>query len=144
MSITKLDLNEFERADIVPNLDPSLQDANCVNQETQVLTYTWEGAGFCWNFNPYCWDDVQFVMRFADGDTVSADGDGLLPDPELFQVYNRFEEEEKKKFITLVCKVEGYDETRTTKEVKERDVTVSDIKKTVTEILRTVNVQVNN
>ena len=84
--------------------------------------YQWGNANFSWSNNPYTWDDVAFVTEIMQG------GGGSSTD------YVNQNKEIKKKFIKLLCKVEGT-EYKETKEVLNRQIRITDIKLVAKEVL---------
>lgn len=84
--------------------------------------YQWGNANFSWSNNPYTWDDVAFITE------VIQSGGGSPAD------YVNKDKETKKKFIKLLCKVEGT-EYKETKEVLKRQIRITDIKLVAKEVL---------
>ena len=84
--------------------------------------YQWGNANFSWSNNPYTWDDVAFVNEIIQNGGASH-SDYFDKKPEA-----------KKKFIKLLCKVEGI-EYKETKEVLKRQIRITDIKLVVKEVL---------
>ena len=52
------------------------------------------------------------------------------------------DKKKKKRFITLWCKVNGYDETKQTKEVKDMKITAQDVEMVIKEVLG-INVKID-
>jgi len=84
------------------------------------IPYKWNTANFAWNNNPYTWDDVALVQE-----VVQAGG----AYQEVFK-----DEKKKKKFIKLICKVEGI-EYKETKEIKKRQIRITDVALVAKEVL---------
>ena len=84
------------------------------------IPYKWGNANFAWNNNPYTWDDVALVQE-----VVQAGG----AYQEVFK-----DEKKKKKFIKLICKVEGV-EYKETKEIKKRQIRITDVALVAKEVL---------
>jgi len=84
------------------------------------IPYKWNTANFAWNNNPYTWDDVALVQE-----VVQAGG----AYQEVFK-----DEKKKKKFIKLICKVEGV-EYKETKEIKKRQIRITDVALVAKEVL---------
>tara|TARA_B100001093_G_C26468866_1_gene859699 strand:- start:207 stop:533 length:327 start_codon:yes stop_codon:yes gene_type:complete len=107
-----------------------------MTQQFRKTPIKWENADFTYDNNtsplgePYKWEDVFLLQEIIAG--------GALEDPKT---YFDKEPEKKKKFIKLLCKVNGelYEET---KEVQERKITVKDIELVAKEVLG-INVNVN-
>jgi hypothetical protein len=105
-------------------------------QQFRKIPIAWENANFSMDNSisplgePYKWEDVFLLQDIIAG--------GALEDP---QGYFAKEPEKKKKFVKLLCKINGelYEET---KEVIERKITVKDIELVAKEVLG-INVNVN-
>jgi hypothetical protein len=105
-------------------------------QQFRKIPIKWEDANFSMDGSnsplgePYKWEDVFLLQEIIAG--------GALEDP---QGYFAKEPEKKKKFVKLLCKINGklYEET---KEVQERKITVKDIELVAKEVLG-INVNVN-
>lgn len=97
---------------------------NC--REGDEIIFTWDGTDFCWDQNHYCWDDVRLLQRLTGG---------------YFQEYKKLEKKEKDRFITLVCRVEGYIPTEKTKKVIEANMTAEQVKITVDTILANIKIK---
>ena len=52
------------------------------------------------------------------------------------------DKKKKKRFITLLCKVKGYDKYKETKEVKDYQITIEDVELVLKEVLN-VNIKVD-
>jgi predicted nucleic-acid-binding Zn-ribbon protein len=92
------------------------------------VPFKWNNANFAWETNPFpnqsknpfTWDDVALLKELAAGG-------------HLDQVFK--DEKKKKRFITIWCKVKGYDETKETKEVKDVKITTEDVEMVIKEVL---------
>lgn len=84
------------------------------------IPYKWSNANFTWNNNPYTWDDVALVEE-----VVQAGG----AYQEVFK-----DEKKKKKFIKLICQIEGI-EYKETKEIKKRQIRITDVALVAKEVL---------
>lgn len=102
------------------------------------VPFKWGNANFAPNTNPFgelqsknpfTWNDVALLQEIIQG------GPGGIA--ELFK-----QPEKKKHFITLLCKVKGYDETKQTKEVKEVKITAKDVEMVIKEVLG-INVKID-
>jgi hypothetical protein len=93
------------------------------------IPYQWGNANFAWNNNPYTWDDVAFIIDVIQGGGSS---------PTEYINNNK---EKKKKFIKLLCKVEGT-EYKESKEVLKRQIRITDIKLVAKEVLG-VEIKIN-
>jgi len=91
-----------------------------------------EPTDIVWSDNPYCCDDVFLVQKAAKGVDIYG---GWKPS------FDHLTDEEKDKFITLVCRVEGYFETKETKKKLKKSITAKQIELTVNEVLKSVNVK---
>ena len=107
---------------------------NCVDGLT--LTYVWDGANFCWDGahvdeKEFCWDDVSIVLKVVGEDAMASQ-----------QRYDNLKEYEKDEFITLTCKVKGYEPTTEKKKKVKADLNIEDIQLTVDEVLKGMNVKI--
>jgi hypothetical protein len=101
------------------------------------VPFKWNTANFAPNQNPFpnqskipfTWNDVALLIEIISG------GPGGIA--QTFQ-----DKEKKKRFITLWCKVKGYDETKQTKEVKNVKITAHDVEMVIKEILG-INVKID-
>jgi hypothetical protein len=83
--------------------------------------YTWDELNLLWKDVNWTWEECQLVDEL-----VSEIGSGAL-DPS--QIPSPWDGEKKKKLIRLICKVKGYTQTETEKEVKKNgNITINDIK----------------
>ncbi len=99
------------------------------------IPFQWGNANFSWESNPFpnqsrnpfTWDDCALISEIING--------GYTPD-EFFGKHP----EKKKKFIKLLCKVEGK-EYKETKEILERKIRISDVSLVAKEVLG-INIKV--
>lgn len=92
----------------------------------------WEEARFKWNENPYTWDEVRFVILLT--------GYGK----EVVDVLGR-DEEKRKRFIKLICKVKGIETYSGQKTVRDDiEITAEDVNLVVEQVLRTIDLRVEN
>ena len=89
----------------------------------------WEEVDLCWNEVNYDWDDVCLVQKIAGGGS------------SYISTYQKLEKEEKEKFITLICKVKGYEQTKERKKKIKAKLTAKDIEFTVNEVLKSINIK---
>ena len=100
--------------------------------------FQWGNANFSWESNPFPnqsipifkWNDCALILE-----VIEALGGGYTPD-DFFGKHP----EKKKKFIKLLCKVEGK-EYKETKEVLERKIRISDVSLVAKEVLG-INIKV--
>jgi len=100
--------------------------------------FQWGNANFSWESNPFPnqsipifkWNDCALILE-----VVQALGGGIPPE-EYFKKHP----EKKKKFIKLLCKVEGK-EYKETKEVLNRKIRISDVSLVAKEVLG-INIKV--
>jgi hypothetical protein len=93
--------------------------------------FQWSNANFAWETNPFpnqsknpfTWDDCALITQIIEGITA-----GKAPE-DIFK-----DKEKKKKFIKLICKVQGKEYTET-KEMKEYKIRISDISLVAKEVL---------
>lgn len=97
---------------------------------TRRIPFKWSNANFQWNNNPYTWDDCAITQEIVD--TIQAGGSYQ----EVFK-----DKKKKKKFIKLLCKVEGI-EYKETKEIKKRQIRITDVALVVKEVLD-VDIKIN-
>lgn len=71
----------------------------------------WDQANILWNSNPYTWNDVFFILEVLGGGGLE---------------YLEKDLEKKKRFIQLLCKVQG-EEYIEKKEVKETKIFIKDL-----------------
>lgn len=84
------------------------------------IPYKWGNANFAWNNNPYTWDDVALVQEVVQAGSNYQ---------EVFK-----DEKKKKKFIKLICQIEGI-EYKETKEIKKRQIRITDVALVAKEVL---------
>jgi hypothetical protein len=102
------------------------------------IPFQWGNANFSWESNPFPnqsipifkWNDCALILE-----VIEALGGGYTPD-EFFGKHP----DKKKKFIKLLCKVEGK-EYKETKEVLERKIRISDVSLVAKEVLG-INIKV--
>jgi len=102
------------------------------------VPFRWGSANFAWNTNPFpnqsknpfTWNDVALLIEIISGG-INGGATEVLKDKK-----------KKKQFITLWCKVNGYDETKQTKEVKDMKITAQDIEMVIKEVLG-INVKID-
>ena len=102
------------------------------------IPFQWGNANFSWESNPFPnqsipifkWNDCALILE-----VIEALGGGYTPD-DFFGKYP----DKKKKFIKLLCKVEGK-EYKETKEVLNRKIRISDISLVAKEVLG-INIKV--
>jgi len=90
----------------------------------------WDTANFAPDQNPFSnqsripftWDDVALLTEVLEEIRGGKDSGDFYP----HQVFK--DEKKKKRFITLICKVKGYDIYKSTKEVKDVKITANDVK----------------
>lgn len=93
----------------------------------------WDDRGiWCWDDNPFCWDDACIVLELIGGGPT-----------EAMDRYEAWEEEKKKQFITLYLKVKGQEGHIYSHEYVERrekittaNVTIKDIEFVAENVLR--------
>lgn len=103
---------------------------------TTRIPFKWNNANFAWETNPFpnqsrnpfTWDDVALLQEIA---AAGHKYDEVLKDKK-----------KKKRFITLLCKVKGYDKYKETKEVKDYQITIEDVELVLKEVLN-VNIKVD-
>ena len=93
------------------------------------IPFKWGNANFAWNTNPFgaqqsknpfTWDDCALVEEVIQA------GGGYQ---EVFK-----DKKKKKRFIKLICQIEGV-EYKETKEVKERQIRITDVALVAKEVL---------
>jgi hypothetical protein len=91
--------------------------------------FNWETANFAWNANPFgaqqstnpfTWDDCALVAEVVRAGSNYQDVFG--------------DKKKKKRFIKLICQIEGV-EYKETKEVKERQIRITDVALVAKEVL---------
>jgi len=83
------------------------------------VPFNWDNANFTWDNNPYTWDEVELVKELAGGGGYEE----ILGN-----------QEKKKRFIKLLCKVKGK-EYKETHEVKDVKVKAKDVELVIKEVL---------
>lgn len=81
------------------------------------IPYQWNAANFKWNENEFTWDDCALIINIVTSLGGGGLGyDNLIPDKK-----------KKKKFIKLLCKVQGvvYEKN---KEILDTHIFIKDIK----------------
>jgi len=90
-----------------------------------------------WGNNPFTWDDVALAVEIAD----VIDGVGYTRRKERLD--NLFKDEEKKKrFIHLVCRIKGEKVYDDKVEVQDIDVKVEDAELVVETIVKKVKLEI--
>tara|TARA_B100000963_G_scaffold242037_1_gene211798 strand:- start:11687 stop:11989 length:303 start_codon:yes stop_codon:yes gene_type:complete len=91
----------------------------------------WENANFTWDQNTFTWDDVFLIQEIADAFAAGEDP----------TAYINKDEEKKKKFIKILCKVQGttYEEKKEYKDIK---IKAKEIELVIKEVLG-INVNIN-
>ena len=105
------------------------------------IPFQWGNANFSWESNPFpnqskkpfTWDDCALIEGIVQAITAG----GGYDEHDFWQ---RRPKEEKKKFIKLLCKVEGK-EYKETKEVLDRKIRISDVSLVAKEVLG-INIKV--
>lgn len=106
------------------------------------VPFQWSNANFAYNTNPFpnqsknpfTWDDVALI----EGIVSAVQGGGSYNEHDFWLHRPK---EEKKRFIKLLCKVEGK-EYKETKEVLNRKIRISDISLVAKEVLG-INIKVD-
>lgn len=83
--------------------------------------FTWDNANFSWDSNPYTWDEVVLIREIAG---AGAD----------YQKVFETSPEKKKKFIKILCKVQGT-EYKESKEIRDVSIRIQDVDLVVNEVL---------
>ena len=85
-----------------------------------VFCYKWGNCNIPWNLANWKWSECQLVE-----DIIRGYGPGA---PPFFPQWLREDEEKKKRFIRLLCKVKGEPEYDESKEVRtDIDITAKDV-----------------
>ena len=101
------------------------------------LTEDGRSVSTIWGNNPFTWDDVALAVEIAD----VIDGVGYTRRKERLD--NLFKDEEKKKkFIHLVCRIKGEKVYDDKVEVKDIDVKVEDAELIVETIVKKVKLEI--
>tara|TARA_B100001093_G_C26746329_1_gene979023 strand:+ start:320 stop:598 length:279 start_codon:yes stop_codon:yes gene_type:complete len=91
------------------------------------MALKWEDANITWDSARFTWEEASLVAEIAGR---SSDYGLIFKDKE-----------KKKKFIKILCKIEGV-EYKETKEVKERRIRITDVELAIREVLG-IDVKVN-
>lgn len=92
-----------------------------------------------WNDNPFTWGDVALAVEIAE--VIADDGVGYTRRKERLD--DLFKDEEKKKrFIHLVCRIKGEKVYDDKVEVKDVDVKVEDAELVVETIVKKVKLEI--
>lgn len=102
------------------------------------IPFQWGNANFAWETNPFpnqsknpfTWDDCALITEILEGLATGKSSEDLWKDKE-----------KKKRFIKLLCKIEGK-EYKETKEVIDRKIRISDIALVAKEVLG-INIKVD-
>ena len=102
------------------------------------VPFQWNNANFAWETNPFpnqsrnpfTWDDCALIVEVLEGLATGKSSEDLWKDKE-----------KKKRFIKLLCKIEGK-EYKETKEVIDRKIRISDIALVAKEVLG-INIKVD-
>ena len=90
-----------------------------------------------WGNNPFTWNDVALAVEIAD----AIDGVGYTRRKERLD--DLFKDEEKKKrFIHLVCRIKGEKVYDDKVEVKDIDIKVEDVELVVETIVKKVKLEI--
>ena len=85
--------------------------------------YTWDTLNLQWKDVNWAWSDCQFVKEIIDEYL----GGAIDPNTQL-PGWAKDDKDKKRKFIKLLCKVKGYDENETSKQVKDNiKITIEDV-----------------
>lgn len=106
----------------------------------QRVPFQWGKANFAWETNPFSnqsknpftWDDCALIIEVVEG----LKGGGYYDEKEHWK-----DKEKKKKFIKLLCKIEGK-EYKETKEIINRKIRITDIALVAKEVLG-INIKVD-
>ena len=104
----------------------------------QRVPFRWGNANFAWETNPFpnqsknpfTWDDCALIIEVVES---------LLGGKAPEDIWK--DKEKKKKFIKLLCKIEGK-EYKETKEIIDRKIRISDIALVAKEVLG-INIKVD-
>ena len=101
------------------------------------LTEDGRSVSTIWGNNPFTWDDVALAVEIAD----VIDGVGYTRRKERLD--DLFKDEEKKKrFIHLVCRIKGEKVYDDKVEVKDIDVKIEDAELVVETIVKKVKLEI--
>ena len=99
---------------------------------TQRIPFKWGSANFEWNDgipfpnqskSPFTWNDCALVQEVVDAIDAGASYQEVFKDKK-----------KKKRFIKLICQVQGI-EYKETKEVKKRSIRITDVALVAKEVL---------
>lgn len=88
-----------------------------------VICYKWGGCNIQWNLANWTWSECQLVS-----DIISGFGPGAPPAFPDWLTESSKDEEKKRRFIRLLCKVKNEPKFDETKEVKNIKIKIEDIK----------------
>ena len=92
---------------------------------------TWDNSNFTWDSNSFTWDEVVLVEKAIDTGT-----DGSYPEDPTQALDTNLTDEEKKRFVKLVCKVKGIETYSGQKTIKDDiNITAKDIQLVAREVL---------
>jgi hypothetical protein len=69
--------------------------------------YTWDTLNLQFKNVDWTWEECQLIREAEE--IIS----GALPQPFVEDVLGKWDNEKKKKFIKIICKVHGYDDVKT-------------------------------
>ena len=92
----------------------------------------WDTADIVWDKARFTWDEAALVAEIIAGKSPSGTLDYVIPP---------LSPEKKKKFIKLLCKIEGV-EYKETKEIKKRRIRITDVELAAREVLG-IDIKVN-
>ncbi len=87
----------------------------------------WDEANITWDNANFTWDEAALVSEIVN----TAGGGG---EEGLSYALTSLTPEKKKKFIKLLCKIEGV-EYKETKEIKKRRIRITDVELAAREVL---------
>jgi len=85
---------------------------------------TWNTANVAWNSNTFTWEEVILVEELAGARAAGEDPMGIFKETP----------EKKKKFIKILCKVQGT-EYKENKEVKDISIRIQDVDLVINKVL---------
>tara|TARA_R110002020_G_scaffold49287_2_gene140335 strand:- start:606 stop:932 length:327 start_codon:yes stop_codon:yes gene_type:complete len=65
-------------------------------------TITWDNANFTWDNNSHTWDEVVLVEK-----AIKTGTDGSYPEDPVKALDTNLTDDEKQRFVKLICKVKG-------------------------------------
>jgi len=95
------------------------------------MALKWEDANITWDNANFTWDEAALVAEI-----VTEVAGGISDHRLIFK-----DEKKKKKFIKILCKIEGI-EYKETKEIKKRYIRITDIELAAREVLG-IDIKVN-